>query len=136
MIDTDRERSDHFGETALRQTAQQLHLREAEMGVDQTKGDREIVVGLRLDKRYQVPVPGNLNGAVDRSPLLGHRCEPLLDCLSPRPVAKAGHSEPQRQADRAVDDCGRWQHVGSNRGESRPLRQTPAGGCFTPFSRG
>ena len=96
--------------------------------MNQPERDREIVVGLRFDEGHQVLVPENLDRALNRSPLLGHRCEPPLDCLSSPLMATAGQPEPQRQAGYAIDDFGRWQHVGSSRmsGLSANLSRTGA----------
>ena len=66
MIDIHGIRAHHFGEPALGDAAQDFHLTEAKMGVNQAKREGEIGVCPRLDERDLVLIPVNDHVVLDR----------------------------------------------------------------------
>ena len=65
-VERQRPRPEHFGEAALRDAPQHLHLRQPQMGVYQTEGDGEVAIALCFDERDEMLVPADLDRRRDR----------------------------------------------------------------------
>ena len=97
VIKRDRDRAENFGQAALRDAAQQLHLGQAQMRMDEAERHRQIAIAVRLDERNEPIVPADLDGCADRQVEPRQGGEPLRDSLWTGPVAQTGPSQPPRR---------------------------------------
>ena len=105
VIKRDRDRAENFGQAALRDAAQQLHLGQAQMRMDEAERHRQIAIAVRLDERNEPIVPADLDGCADRQVEPRQGGEPLRDSLWTGPVAQTGPSQPPRQRRNRGDCC-------------------------------
>jgi hypothetical protein len=105
MVEADRDRAEHFGEAALYDAAQQFHLREAQMRVDEAERHRQIAVAARLDERDEPIVPADLDRRGERQAEARQGGETLRDRLRARPMAQSRPGEPPGEAGDPGDRC-------------------------------
>ena len=121
MVERHAERADHLRHAAPGEPAQQLHLRQPQVRVHEAEGDRQIVVGRRLDIGELMGVP--VDGDLGRERGVARQCrQPLGEALRAR----------RRSAQRAREKAQRHQRAAHAVGDQAwlsqriPRRNSPA----------
>ena len=103
MVDIGRQRPAHFGDATLRNAPRDLHLPEAQMGMNNTQGYSQIVIATRFNEGNLVIVPIDRHGAIKGHTFGGDRFEARRNVFAGRQRRQNGASGDDRTQGRTGD---------------------------------